>query len=93
MTRRARAARVCWPPEIAVGGRVHSSRAKPEPGERLVDALVERVAAEDVEPVLEVGVVGAAGVAVVLEPPELHGHPLEMRRAVAHGGAEVRARP
>ena len=30
-----------------------------EAGQRLVDPLVERVAAEDVEPVLEVGVVGA----------------------------------
>ena len=31
MTRRASAARVCWPPESAVGGRSHSSRAKPRP--------------------------------------------------------------
>ena len=63
---------------------------EPEPGQRLVHALVERVAAEDVEAVLEVGVVGAAGVTLVLEALELHGHPLEMRRAMAHGGPEVR---
>ena len=57
--------------------------------QRLVHALVERVAAEDVEAVLEVGVVGAGGVPVVLEAAELLGHALEVGRAMPHGGAQV----
>ena len=63
---------------------------EPEAGQRLVDPLVERVAAEDVEPVLEVRVAGRPGLAPVLERRELLGHPLEVRGAVADRGPQVR---
>ena len=43
-------------PTAPTAARTHSSRLESEPGQRLVDPLVERVAAEDVELVLEVGV-------------------------------------
>ena len=42
ITSRASVARVCSPPDSAVGGCAHSSRVEPEAGQRLVDALVER---------------------------------------------------
>ena len=64
-----------------------------EPGQGLVHALVERVAAEDVEAVLEVGVVAAGRVPVVLESRELLGHALEVRRARAAPPCGGRATP
>ena len=65
---------------------------EPEARERLVDPLVQRVAAKDVEPVLEVRVPGPGGVPVVLEPLQLDGHRLEVRGAVADGCPQVRRR-
>ncbi len=66
--------------------------AEPEPGQRLVDPLVERVATQDLEPVLEVGV-GVLGHAVVaLVGGELLGHPLEMRRTVPDRAPKIGCR-
>ena len=54
---------------------------EPEAGQRLVDALVERVAAEDVEPVLELRVAGSPAWPPCSSALELLGHPLEVRGA------------
>ncbi len=61
-----------------------------EAGERLVHTLVERVAAKDVEAMLEVRVPVAPGMAPVFEVLELHGHLLEVRGAVPDRGPQVR---
>ena len=53
---RASAARVCWPPDISVGGRSQSRAVEAQAGERCVDAQVERVAAAMVERLAQVGV-------------------------------------
>ena len=65
------------------------SRAEAEAGERGVDPLVERVAPQDVEAVLEVGVVGLGDPALALEAGQLLGHPLQVAGAVADRGPEV----
>ena len=56
MTSRASDARVCSPPDSADGGLAHSSRVNPSPRQRALDPLVERVAAEDLVLVQELGV-------------------------------------
>ena len=79
-----------------LAARQRRGRAEPlvareaEARQRLVHAQVEGVPAEDVEAVLEVGVVGAGRVTLVLHPGELDRHRLEMRRAVTNRATEVR---
>ena len=70
----------------------HVRDREAEPGQRLVDALVERVPAETLEPMLE-GLVGRLRRPMrVLQRLELDGHRLEVRGAVAHGRSNVRRR-
>ncbi len=64
--------------------------AEPEARQRLVDALIERVAAEDLELVLEMGVGGLLDAVVALEVGERLGHPVEVRGALADRGPKVR---
>ena len=65
---------------------------EPESGQGLVDALVERVPAQDLESVLQVRVVAAGGMAVVLQALELGGHALEVGGPVADRGPQVGSR-
>ena len=90
MTRRASDARVCSPPDMADGGFAHSSLAKPRPLQGGVDALVERVPAEDIELMLEIGVRGIGHAAIALEGSERVRHPLEVRGAGPNGRPQVR---
>ena len=90
MTSRASAARVCSPPDSAVGGLAHSGCVKPETRQRRVDALIERVAAEHVELVLEVGVGRVGDAARRLQGGQLGRHRLEMGRSGPDGGPQVR---
>ena len=64
--------------------------AEAEPGQRLVDPLVERVAAEDLEPVLEVRVGRLSTRCSRSSAASSRGHRLEVRRPVADGRPEVR---
>ena len=89
MTSRASDARVCSPPDSADGGLAHSSRREPEPAQRRVDPLVERVAAEDLELVLELGVARLGDPAVALERGQPLGHQVEVGRAGPDRRAQV----
>ena len=59
-----------------------------EPGQRRVDALVQGVAAQDLESVLEVGVRGIGHPAVALERRQLLGHAVQVCRAGADRQSE-----
>ena len=64
---------------------------EPEAGQGLVDAVVEGVAAEDVELVLEVRIAGRLDVAGVLHLGQPGRHRLEMGRSMADRCPEVRS--
>ena len=63
---------------------------EPETGQRLVDPLVQRVAAEDLELVLEVGVERLLHAPFPLQRREPLPHRLEVRRPVADRGPQIR---
>ena len=92
MTSRASDARVCSPPDSAVGGFAHSSRREAEPGQRRVDPLVQRVAAEDLVAVQEVRVGRLDDAAVALErrPAPRPSGPGAPRRSGRPAGASRR---
>ena len=79
MTRRASDARVCSPPDNADGGLAHSVAGEPETRQGALDALVERVAAEDLVLVEELRVLVARDGAGALHRRESLGHPVEVR--------------
>ena len=62
-----------------------------EPRQGRIDAQVQRVPAQRIEAVLELGVGRLAGPAGMLQGRELGGHHVEMRGARADGGAQVRS--
>ncbi len=64
-----------------------------EAAERRIHPLVEGVAAQHVEPVLEIGVGRIGDAARAFERGELGGHRLEVGRPGPDGGPQVRARP
>ena len=89
MTSRASAPRVCSPPDSADGGRPLVA-GEPEAGQRLVDALVERVAAEHLEPMLERPVGGLRDVTATLELASSTAIALQVGGAVADRRPQVR---
>ena len=90
MTRRANEARVCSPPDIAAGRLGPLGPGEAEAAQRRVHALVQGVAAEDLELVLEVRVGRLGDAAFALERRERLGHPLEMGRPAPDRRAQVR---
>ena len=90
MTRRASAARVCSPPDRADRRLGPLVAGEPEAAQRGVDALVEGVATEHLEAVLQVGVGGLGHAPVALQRRELGGHHVEVGRPRPDGGAQVR---
>ena len=89
ITRRASDARVCSPAGHRGRRLASTRRGEPEPAQRRVDPLVERVAAQDVELVLEVRVRGVRDAAVPLVGGEGLGHPVEVGGPAADRRAEV----
>ena len=74
-----------------LGGRTeHLVGRETQPGKGLVDALIERVPAEDIEPMLEVRVSGFGDSPVPLEYRQLLRHRFEMGRTMTHGGPNIR---
>ena len=77
------------------------ARRRPDPlvpgeakaAQRRLDALVQRVPAQDLEPMLEIGVPGLRDPALTLVRRQLLGHGVEVRRTGPDRRAQVRARP
>ena len=92
MTSRASEARVCSPPDSAVGGLAHSSRANPSPLSAASTRWSRVYPPRTSNSCWRSAYAGSVDAAVALELGERRGHPLEVRRAGRTAVAQVRRR-